>query len=296
MRPEKTPVETLAKAIAQQLRQAAEWRKWHQTLSSAVALDHIQELLKDLRAGDARTATILLPIDQCEELFTVASSQERAAFLHLLVSALDPAHGLPLMVIAAGRSDVLEGLLEAGELAHLTETYPLVPMPLDQVPRLIEGPAAVASLNVDKGLSEIIARDVESSGGFHCSRTHCGCSIGRSNESKKLSIAEYRSLGDPERNLNPIQNSVRLTADQAIGGLKPSEVDSPRCAMPLYHISCASGSMMASGCGSRRGFRNYHEIPAPGSRLGRGTAAHHASNGRSYASSGCGRCHDRGHA
>ena len=166
MRPEKTPVETLAKAIAQQLRQAAEWRKWHQTLSSAVALDHIQELLKDLRAGDARTATILLPIDQCEELFTVASSQERAAFLHLLVSALDPAHGLPLMVIAAGRSDVLEGLLEAGELAHLTETYPLVPMPLDQVPRLIEGPAAVAGLNVDKGLSEIIARDVESSEGL----------------------------------------------------------------------------------------------------------------------------------
>ncbi len=58
------------------------------------------------------------------------------------------------MVIATGRSDVLEGLLESGELAHLAEAYPLPPLPLDRLSRLVEGPAAVMpGLNVEKGLS-----------------------------------------------------------------------------------------------------------------------------------------------
>jgi hypothetical protein len=225
IRPDKAPVETLAKAITQQLGKPDQWRTWHTTLSSAVAIDHIEELLKDLRAGDARTATVLLPIDQFEEVFTVATTAERTTFLHLLASALDPARDLPLMVIATGRSDVLEGLLEAGELAHLTETLPLPPMPLDRVPRLVEGPAAMAGLNVEKGLSEAIARDVESSEALPLLAHTLWLLYRRGSEGKKLSLAEYQSLGDPERGLNPIQNSVRLVADQAIGGLKPSEAE-----------------------------------------------------------------------
>src|SRR5207253_4296756 len=158
----KAPVEMLAKAIAQHLGKPEEWRAWQQTLGTAVAIDHVEELLKDLRVGDARTATVLLPIDQFEEMFTVATPTERDAFLHLLASALDPARDLPIMVVATGRSDVLEGLLQAGELARLSETYSLPPMPLDRVPRLIEGPAAAVGLLVEDGLAEAIARDVES--------------------------------------------------------------------------------------------------------------------------------------
>jgi WD40 repeat protein len=40
---------------------------------------------------------------------------------------------------------------------------------------------------------------------------------------KKLSLAEYEALGDPARGLNPIQNSVRLAADEAIARVKPGE-------------------------------------------------------------------------
>jgi energy-coupling factor transporter ATP-binding protein EcfA2 len=159
IRPEKAPIEMLAKAIALQAGKADDWRVWQATLGSAVGIDHIEELLKDLRVGDARAAAVLLPIDQFEEVFTVTTPAERAAFLHLLASALNPARDLPLMMIATGRSDVLEGLLEAGELAHLTETYPLTPMPLDRVPRLVDGPAQVVGLNVEKGLAQNSADD-----------------------------------------------------------------------------------------------------------------------------------------
>ncbi|HEV2958119.1 MAG TPA: TIR domain-containing protein [Xanthobacteraceae bacterium] len=225
IRPEKTPAEMLAKTIAQQLGKPDDWRTWHRTLCSAVAIDHIEELFRDLRVGQARAATVLLPIDQFEEVFTVATETERVTFLHLLASTLDPARDLPVMVIATGRSDVLQGLLEVGELAHLTETYPLSPMPLDRVPRLVEGPAAMAGLNVEKGLSEAIARDVESPEALPLLAHTLWLLYRRASEHKKLSLAEYQSLGDAEHGLNPIQNSVRLVADQAIGGLKPSEAE-----------------------------------------------------------------------
>ena len=225
IRPEKAPVETLAKSIAQQIGKPDDWRVWQARLGSAVAIDHVEELLKDLRVRDARAATVLLPIDQFEEVFTVATPAERATFLHLVASALDPARDLPIMVIATARSDVLEGLLEAGELAHLTETYPLIPMPLDRVPRLVEGPAQVAGLNVEKGLAEAIARDVESPEALPLLAHTLWLVYRRGSDNKKLSVAEYQSLGDPERHLNPIQNSVRVVADQAIGGLKPADAE-----------------------------------------------------------------------
>jgi hypothetical protein len=221
----KAPLEMLAKAIAQQGDEPDEWRGWHQRLGSAVAIDHVEELLKDLRVGDARATTVLLPIDQFEEMFTVAAAAERDAFLHLLAAALDPARDLPVMVIATGRSDVLEGLLEAGDLARLTETYSLPPMPLDRVPRLIEGPAAAVSLNVEEGLAEAIARDVERPDALPLLAHTLWLLYRRCMSDKKLSLAQYRLLGDLERGLNPIQNSVRLVADQAIGGLKPSEAE-----------------------------------------------------------------------
>ena len=225
MRPERAPVTMLAKSIAQQLGKPDQWRTRGTTLSGAAAADQVQELLKELRTGEARSATVLLPVDQFEEAFTVASPTERATFLRLLGTLLDPARGLPLMVIATGRSDVLEGLLESGELAHLAEAYPLPPMPLDRLSRLVEGPAAMAGLNVEKGLSEAIARDVESPEALPLLAHALWLLYLRCREAKKLSLAEYHSLGDPARGLNPIQNSVRLLADQAIGGLKPSEAE-----------------------------------------------------------------------
>jgi WD40 repeat protein len=224
IRPEKAPLEMLAKAIAQQLGKPAQWHIWHQTLSSDAAIDHIRELLNEVRVGDARAATMLLPVDQFEEVFTVATAAERTTFLHLIASALDPRRDLPLMVIATGRSGVLEALFESGDFAHLTETCSLPPIPRDRLSQLIEGPATAAGLSVEKGLSEAIASDAESSYSLP-QLAYTLWLLHRRSRQNKLSLAEYRSLGDAERGLNPIQNSVRLVADLALGGLRPTDAE-----------------------------------------------------------------------
>lgn len=138
MRPERAPLEALAKAVAHYVGAAAAWEEWHQKLKRPDAVNDIAILARKLRIGEANTATVLLPIDQLEEVFTIAEAGERTAFLALLVAALAPERGLPVMAVATGRADVLHSLLESSPLAALTDTVSLLPMPLDRVPRLIE--------------------------------------------------------------------------------------------------------------------------------------------------------------
>ena len=223
IRPERTPLEALAKAIAHHLGKPDGWAVWHRRLVGAQAIDALAGLIRDVRIGDDRAATVLLPIDQFEEIFTVTDGSECTAFVHLLATVLDPARNLPVMVIATGRADVLHGLLEQSALARMTETISLLPMPLDRVPRLIEGPAAVAGLAVEKGLSERIMRDVESPNALPLLAYTLHLLHARSAAEKRLSLDAYLALGDTNTRLNPVQNSVRLAADQAISGLAPTE-------------------------------------------------------------------------
>ncbi len=223
MRPEKAPLESLAKALADKCGEPQAWRSWHERLRGPDAIRHVNELVKDLRVGEAGAATLLIPIDQFEETFTIAEAAERDAFLALLAAMLDPVRDLPIIVVATGRADVLHGLLEGSELAPLTETVPLPKMPLERIVRLVEGPAGVAGLHIEKGLSDRIMRDVETSEALPLLAYTLRILHERGGQDRRLTLAEYHALGDPARGLNPVQNSVRLAADQAIVGLKPSE-------------------------------------------------------------------------
>jgi tetratricopeptide (TPR) repeat protein len=221
LRSGKEPMDAFAKAIGQQLGKPDEWRAELARLTGASAIDTVAELLKDLRIGEQTRATVLLPIDQFEEMFIVATAEQRDAFLRLMAAVLDPVRDLPLMVLATGRSDVLDGLIEAGELARLYETEPLPPLPLDRVVRLVEGPAAVAGLNVERGLAERMGQDTESVDALPLLAYTLWLLHHRSLSERRLGLEAYEALSDRTRGLNPIQNSVRLAADQAIEGLLP---------------------------------------------------------------------------
>jgi hypothetical protein len=221
MRPERAPLEALAKAIAQHVGAAAVWENWYRKLQGPQAVDEVAKLARSLRIGKSNASTLLLPIDQFEEVFSIAEFNERAAFLALLAEAFDPQRGLPVMAVATGRADVLQGLLERSTLAPLIETVPLLPVPLDRVPRLVEGPAIVAGLTVEKGLSEQIMRDVESPEALPLLAQTLSLLYAHCRDQKRLTLATYLALGDSSRKLNPVQNSVRLAADEAIAGIKP---------------------------------------------------------------------------
>ena len=122
-----------------------------------------QELLRALRGAararlvalpaDAAPPTLVLPVDQAEELFTAEAGAETQVFLELvggvLREAVDGDRGdrrLPLIVVFTIRSDRYEPLQTAPELASLkTVLYDaLRPMPASQFKEVILGPASRA--------------------------------------------------------------------------------------------------------------------------------------------------------
>src|SRR5262249_25147770 len=153
--------------------------------------------------------------------FTIAEAAERDAFLSLLAAMLDPARDLPIIAVATGRADVLQGLLEGSELAPLTETVPLPKMPLERVIRLVDGPAGVAGIHGERGVRERTRGERGPWGALPLLPYTLRILFERGGNDGRLTIAEYNSLGDPTRGLNPGQNRVGFAADRAIGGLKP---------------------------------------------------------------------------
>ncbi|MFI6956108.1 TIR domain-containing protein [Nocardia sp. NPDC050408] len=108
-------------------------------------LTEAQQAAKDriIDATDNVPPTLVLPIDQAEELFGVDAGEQAGAFLGVLAELLGADDALPMIAIATIRSDRYEPLQTAPQSAAL-EVRPfddLKPMPQAQFKEVICGPA-----------------------------------------------------------------------------------------------------------------------------------------------------------
>jgi len=166
--PEDQPTTNLARSLAAALPDS-------QVPDSQVPDNQVETLAAQLAEGPAalvtlaarlraahggRAASVLLVVDQAEELLTLTGAGERAAFLGLLRGALEQDPGL--WVVATLRSEFLTGFLETG-FAELFQ-QPVTVGALDRaaLPAVIEGPAAQAGLSFAPGL---VNHMVEETGG-----------------------------------------------------------------------------------------------------------------------------------
>ena len=258
IRPEKAPLETVAKAIAEHLGKPEDWRAWHERLGQPAAADDVDELLKDLRIGEARNATVLLPVDQFEEVFTVAiAARAHRPSCALLAATLDPARDLPLMVVATGRSDVLEGL-DPGRRPRASD-------------RDLSAAADAARAGAAAGRGTGRGR-----------RHQCRKGPGRAHRARRrerrgaaaagacalaaLSPRRRRQEADARRIRGARRSAARPQPDPEFGaaGRRPGDRrlaadagrSSPRCATPSCRISCASAWRTASASARRRAWRS----------------------------------------
>ena len=97
------------------------------------------------RGEEAGPPTLVLPLDQAEELLSVEGERQAESFLGLIRRLVAPSKGAPLDLIVAAsiRSDRFEGLQTRPELADLgIEAFAeLKPMPAAQFKEVITGPA-----------------------------------------------------------------------------------------------------------------------------------------------------------
>jgi WD40 repeat protein/energy-coupling factor transporter ATP-binding protein EcfA2 len=158
--PGERPVGALARALAAALSASgrpADRREVQRRIESDGA--QFVEALRDLAAGeDGRQRSVLLVVDQAEELVVLADARERARFVELLGRGLGS--GSPLWVVATVRSEFLSASLRDEALVALIDESVLVgPLGRSRLAEVIVGPAAKAGFGFAPGLVERMVED-----------------------------------------------------------------------------------------------------------------------------------------
>jgi len=226
LRPQMRPLESLAQTLAVALQRPEAWRELHHQLLTTTDPPALAGLFAgwaaDLRlAAASPEAQLLLPIDQAEELFTVAEAAERQRFVAVLAAALQPP--LPLQVVMTIRADAMGSLQSLPELVNILETLPLGPLSLERYREIIEGPARVAGLKaepafVERAIHDTATEDALPLLAFALRQLH-----DQYGADGVLSLSDYQALGDPAAKLSPLENAVKQAADGVLQAQRPDE-------------------------------------------------------------------------
>jgi len=200
---------------------ALAWRPEHQPSSDELtarlnASNGPQQLLdiaRELQLAQNRPgATLLLAIDQTEELLTADDPDDQTdalKFLKLLSDALARS-GQELMLVATIRSDHLGAWQQhAGKTKWPFEIFPLGPMPISSLDGIIRKPAALGGVQVDDDLVDALKRDTTTSDGLpllayalrHLNELH--------GDDQHLTFLEYKAIGR-------IEGAVRTQAQTVV--------------------------------------------------------------------------------
>ncbi|MBJ6611887.1 MAG: toll/interleukin-1 receptor domain-containing protein [Candidatus Thiothrix moscowensis] len=215
LRPEREPLCKLAQVLATANGTPQHAADLYAQLQGEQALPALRDYLEQLRTPNAQwDATVLLSIDQAEELFTTAEPPQTQALFQLLLAAQQAK--LPLLTLMAMRSDYLAALQAQVSATGALETslFALDPLPLERVSDLIRGPAGVVGLTVEDGLVTAATHDAATADALPLLAFALRELYERFGADGDLTLDEYHRLGS-ER-LNPLENAVQHKASEAI--------------------------------------------------------------------------------
>lgn len=198
---------------------------WRAQLEGPAPGPALRELARALRRRkDASPdASILLPLDQAEEVVTLADPAQQTAFLTLLSHLL--ADDLPFVAVAALRADYLPALQAVQALSVPYDLFPLDAMPLDRISDVIRGPARVAHVKVEDGLVSAITQDAKVPDALPLVAAALRELYERFGADGDLTLAEYESLGARAEGINPLENIVRQQAEGALASADRTDAD-----------------------------------------------------------------------
>ena len=224
LRPGTDPCAELARALAEGLGQPLQWRTLLEHLQAepgAVATDL-------LMAAGRREATLLITIDQAEELFGATPPEARARFADWLRAL----HKLPVLLLLTLRSDHLGELQQWAQGIGAFEQFSLPPLPPARLAQVIEGPARVAGVAIAPGVVDAVVHDAGGADAMPLlaftlrelwSRAMADAGVdpatGARADGPVIRLADYQSLADAAAGLNPLENAVRRRADELVAPL-----------------------------------------------------------------------------
>ena len=218
-RPGTDPCTELAKALAQASGQPGSWAELRARVAKTP--EALSNIVSDvLMASGHREGTLLVTIDQAEELFTACSAESRA----LLAQWLQVLQQLPVLLLLTLRSDFL------GEWQHWAQPigafaqFSLPPLPMVRLGEVIEGPARVAGVRIAPGVLDAIKHDAGGTDAmpllaFTLRELWTHAMADPASDGPLIRLADYTAIADPALGLSPLENAVRRRADELVKNL-----------------------------------------------------------------------------
>ena len=196
-----------------------EGRKRWEDLETGLESDNPQESLAKVarhltRQEQAPNGTILVSLDQAEELFTNVAADLAADFFLLLNAML--ADGTPFVAIFTLRSSYLAALQKADGLTASFEPVSLSPMPVDRIGTVVRGPARIAGIKVDDDLVSALVNDAATPDALPLVAITLNELYHRFGKTGHFTRQAYESLGRRSEGLSTLANTVRARAQTAL--------------------------------------------------------------------------------
>jgi hypothetical protein len=184
----------------------------------AGSLDEAMESGHALAADPAgREVTVVLPLDQLEEVFTHFPKTEHASFFQRIAQWLDAQDSR--IVLATMRTDALTELELAARTASVTtESIAISAMSKKSMLLAIERPAEIGGVDLEDGLSQMIVDDVGDSRALPLMAYTLREMYERTRHPRKFTVTLYRDQ------LGGIEGSVGRTIDAALAGAQATEL------------------------------------------------------------------------
>jgi len=168
-------------------------------------------------AGEFQSS-VLLSIDQFEEVLILATDDEQQKFLLALSALLDPS--LKTLAIATIRTAELPQVEAKASIA--SEQRLLGPFPLDRIPEIVRRPAQAVGVDVEDGLVAALVSDAQTSESLPLVAFSLRRLYDRHADDYKLTRGDYEALGDVRAGLRPLETCVRDAAAEAIQRVRPT--------------------------------------------------------------------------
>ncbi len=140
---------------------------------------------------------VVLLVDQFEELFTLASEEERKHFVHLLLKTIEYA-GDRFKLIFTLRADFIASCLEIPELSQIIQKSSILVPPYlteSEYREAIVKPATQVGLKVEPGLEEILLQELSGGAGDLPLLQYVLQKLWENRKGGVLTLSAYRQLG-----------------------------------------------------------------------------------------------------
>ena len=219
-RPQQDPFAELAKVIQKKFESYGTVKtdntKWlEKTESPEERVKNLLAKLSELKTvSNQEEATVLIPIDQFEELLGDSASKHSNKFLIFLYSLLEHA-GASVMVLGTLRSDFLGSFQAHPNLKDLNfETLLVNPPGHDAIAQIVQCPADVAGLELEPGLVPLLVHDTKDGNALPLLAFTLRELFEGYGDDNKLEIREYEKLGG-------LKKSVARAAQTILDGYCP---------------------------------------------------------------------------